>query len=454
MGCGHLLQVDRGVHVAVMLCPAAPASPATVAEVKICVSGTAGGACLARWVEPISQRDVAAGQGGLVHELVPDLGHCSIKHRLGKPAPGHSFHTQIFNSDPPKVMHQPSREVVRHVLSNVSDMLVQATQLDLRLPPVGPSPCASRELFVEHAQLGLVLPQRTRCSNPSTVTQDSEVNDSEVYSHRGLGFTGVRVGPRLVDLDRQGDAPASDALGEPGGEDLAWETKGLKHADPAEFGQLDLSAVESEPPGLDGKAFAALSALFEPWIAGLVTLLDPAEEVGECRSEISECVVGYRPREFAQPSKVSFLAGVELGVDALPTRLTPTLIYLLPASHPVVPCAPGSTSAPLEKRSLDVVGIKPDALAEYQAPISLRSMRRTISPMDTSRRLASSRSHASNGGSRWISRRRTFMRFFGGGMGGTVAAGMSAVNSQLPMGVVGTDQIRDVANKHGVRRET
>jgi hypothetical protein len=80
-----------------------------------------------------------------------------------------------------------------------------------------------------------------------------------------------------------------------------------------------------------------------------------------------------------------------------------------------------------------VLGLQPDAVREDGHADSINRVRAALitSASDTSRRLASIRSHASNAGGKWISNRWTFTRFLGGATTTNVANGMRTVNMQL-----------------------
>lgn len=119
------------------------------------------------------------------------------------------------------------------------------------------------------------------------------------------------------------------------------------------------------------EALPTAIALLKTRVARLLPGLDPTEEIGEGRSKVSQGVIGDGPRQLLEPSHVSSLSSIDLGIEFLPVGLFSSLVHLLPAGETVVENSPGCTGASLEERRLDVIRLKSYSLTEDKLLISL-----------------------------------------------------------------------------------
>jgi len=292
---------------------------------------------------------------------------------------------------------------------------VELRQLCSGLRPVLSSFGSSRQLLVEHPEPSFMSTQSSWCLDPLSRGEDSEVLNSTIDPNHCLSFAAVGIGPLgFIDFDLDGEVPVTGTLREASRENLARKSQLLSGTNPAKFRKFDSLVIESEGAPFDGEGWLVPLLALESRVADLTgALLHSTEEVGECRAEVGESLVGHGPRQLNHPRKLDALDGIQFPIEINPGWLFTGIVLSLPAVEAPVERSARCTRTPLEKRRLDVVEVEADALAEDQTPISLRSRRRMISLIETSSRFASSRSHARSGGSRWMSSRWTLTRFRG-----------------------------------------
>jgi hypothetical protein len=460
VGCGHLSKILCCVHVAIVLSATAFAGPPAFAETHRSSDHAADVAGFRGGEPAISLDNDAPGERRLVGKLPADFAHRCVHHGLGEVTVRcHPLDIQIFDANPSKVPDQPSSEVVRHILADVGDPLVKPGDLCPGLAPVGSTLRATGQLFVQPPHLQFVPAQGPGCLDPLPGGEDGKVSKPKVHPYHCLGFAAMRIGPLgLVNLGLDRKVPVSRSLRESGRQELAGKAEFLPSANPAELGDLDALAVESDGASFDGEAIPASALLLELRVADLgVSGLHPTEEVGEGSAEILQSIVGNGPGKLLEPSKFAVLENVDLGVERSPAWLLASRILLLPAGKAPVVREPCRSGAPLEERRLNVVRIEADALAENH--FCQDSMRATIACLTTaatevSCRRASSLSHASMVGENSISCRTSFTRFFGGAMKTKVANGMYYVKVQLQPLSVNSNEFGEIIGEHEVRRET
>lgn len=396
MGCGQHLKILRGILVAVMLCAAGVAGPASLAESEGGVDHTADRAHLAAWVETIGNDDGALGKWCLVGELSTNLRHRGVHDGLGESRTCHPRDVQVFDADPAKTSHDACGKLVRHVASDVGDPFVQTSELRLGLLPVFAAFGSTRQLLIKPAQPLFVSTQSTRRLGLLTCGENGEVNDSEIYADHCLGFTTMRVDPGLSNLDLDRDIPVTGTLGEPRRENLARKTKLLPGADPAELGDLNAFAVELNSAFLDRESWRRVLFGLEARIAWFLTGLHTAKEVGEGHTKIAQRAIRYFPRKLSYPWEVNALDGIQLGVELLPRGLLAGFVLFLPAGEAPVEDEPRGPSTSLQPCCLSVVRIEPKSLAEYHASVSVRpwTALRATAAIGMPRRRAFSRSQA------------------------------------------------------------
>ena len=262
---------------------------------------------------------------------------------------------------------------------------------------------------------------------------------------------GVDVGVSDFNLDR--DIPVARFLREASGENLAWESHILPGTDPAQLGNLDLATVKLEGFTLDGEGRVRSFLALEPGVADFAgSLLNATEEVGEGGPKVRQRLVDDSPRQLGHPRELNGFDGVQLPVELNPGWSIPGFILGLPQAQSPVERKAGRACATVEKRGLHVIGVNPDALAENHAPISLRTRRRSSSEIDTSRRFASSRSHARSGGSKWTLMPWTGCLFFGAAMYINIARLNIEVKYQFDGVLVNSHQPVVIIDEQKVRR--
>lgn len=460
LGGGHSFEIFCGVFIAIVGGAACVACPTTFAEYEIGVNDVAGRANLAARKPTVSDDDYTSSKWSFVVELPLDFRHCCVQHGLGKSSTGHSSDVQVLDADPPEPLHETRRELVRQVLADVGDSLMQSSEFHLGFLPVLTSFGSPSQLLVDLAQLRFVPAQDTGRFDLLSVGEHGEIDDSSIDSHYGLGFAAVGVGPSgFIDFDLNRDVPVFCTLGESSRKNLAGEAKRLAHPHPTELGDLDLASLEFEGSSFNGKRRRGPLLRLEPRVATLRPAeLRAAEEVRKSVTKVSECVVRNCPRKRDQPWKLGLFPRVEFGVEFAPVGLLAALVQRLPASESPVENEPSCSSASLQPRRLDVVWIEPDAVGKNDHVlvdcISRSMASRTTAATEMSRRRASSRSQVSMGGVNCISCRTSFSLLRGIGTGVKVQYGNVPVKVQPQQLLVNNQEDVEIIGEPVVRLKT
>lgn len=414
IGCGHVLQVFCGILISVMLGSAGIACPCALTELKILVDDTAGGTSLTRWKPTVSYDNRTVSEWCLVAKLPTDFRHCRVRNGLGKSDTGHSLDTQVFDPDPSEVIHQASREFVRHISADISNPLVQMSKFCLCLAPVLASLRSPRQLFVESPQPGFVSPKRAWRFDSPSIGQDGKIDDSAIHPNYCLGFAAMRIRPsRFVYFNLNRDVPMVCMLDKSSGKNLSWESENFAHSYPSEFWNAYLAAIEAEFTGVNGKTLTTSLFLFELGIARFFPNLHSSEEMIEGVAEIGQCCVGDFPREFAQPRKFVKLLGIQLGVEFLPRWLLAGGVKFLPSGETPIVSKTGRARTAGQPCCLGVIRIEPDSMRKDGHEIRLSTIKSRITwDIEQRRRLASASIHAFNSGSRWTVTARRLVFFF------------------------------------------
>jgi len=410
MGCGQLLQVLCGVVITVMMSTASIASPAPLSEHEVRVDDTASRARFARRVPAVGCDHEAVSEGRLVVKLSGNLCHGCVHNRFGKSCSSHSLHAQVLNSDEAEVSDYLCGQFVRHVLPNVGNVFVKSSELRFGLAPVFSAFGAAGQFFVEHSQSLFVPPETTWCWHSFSVGKDGEVNNSEVYSYRSLGFTAMRVGPfGFINLDLDRNVPVIGALDKADRCDSARESDFLAGTHPAKFGDSDSAIFEDGSAVINREGFSGTSLLFELWVTGFFASFDAPEEFAEGVSEIEKGSVRNHPRQLCDPREFNLFDDVELPVEFQSRGFFVSLVLAFPLSESPVVHEAGGTSTTFKPCSLNVVEVESNLVGEDRhdgfCSMSNWMALRTNSPSEHPRRLASKRNQARSDGSITISKR-------------------------------------------------
>jgi len=433
VGRGQLFQIFCSVLIPVVLCPALT-KPVAFAEAKRVVDKTTGRTSFARSEPAVCSNDRCTGKLSFVVELPSDFGHRGVHYGLSETAIRyHSSDVQVFNADPTETSDQLRSQFVRHVLTYVGASFVQPLELCSRLLPVLPSFVSTRQLFVQHPLTLFYLTQRSRCFDTFSGRKNGKVYDAQIYSDSCLGFTAVGIRPAgFVDLDLYRYIPVPCVLREACRKDVARKAQRLPGSNPSNLWHFDSECVKLYCSSLNAKSRFCPLFTFETRVTGLFSDFYAPKKVLKSVVQILQSAIGYRPGKFFEPKQVASFARINFAINALPVGLAARFIYLLPAIQTEIVNKTRRTSKPFQLRHLHVVRVEPNPLSQnHLAFIAFRTIRRRISDIDTSLRLASSRSHAKSGGSKDSLILGIRCSFFGAGMVESIATPNDYVKRQL-----------------------
>jgi len=410
IGCGHLFQVFCGIFITVVF-GAALANPVVASKWQRIANETTDVTGFRGRKPAGNSNNCAFSKRCFVAELFTHFCHCRVHYRFSKISVSrHSLDVQVLNSDESKSFDERSRQVVRYVCTNIGDPFVESCQLHLCFMPVFSSFITPGKFLIQFPDPFLHLPQNTRRFDSLSGRKNSKIDDSEVHTYHSLCFAMMRIGPRLIYSYLDREIPMACVFGETGRQYFVWESKRLSGTDPAKLRNFNPTTIKLKGTALNSKSFATTIFLFKLGVTGFLTVLESTKEVLKGRPQVLKSVAGNSPRNLSHPSQITRLTGIQFSIKLAPVGFFANPVHLLPACETPVEGESSRSSTPIEERSLNVVGVKPDALAKngHWSIFSRMSSRRTCDK-EQRRRLASASIHALRSGSRCMVTGSRFM---------------------------------------------
>ena len=337
------------------------------------------GTQLGRREPAVGNNDFTAGKRSFIHKLTPDFRQGSIRNRLGKMMIcHHPLDVQVLDSNPTKVLDQPSGKLMCYVFADVGNPFMQPTKLHFSLLPISSSYDATRHFLVESSQSSFVSTQNARSLDPFSRGKHGKVSEPEVHSNRFLGFAAIGIGPGVGDLNLDRDVPMTGMFHKVSRQDFAGESYLLSGADPTKLGNLNSSAVKSKGSTFNSKGHFVPFLRLETGIAGLLARFNTAKEVGKSIAEVGQRRCGNSPRQLDHPGKFGSFTGIQFRAKTNPRRFSTSLVLSFPAVQSPIINETRSSSATFEKGCLDVIKIQPNALAEDSYEAFVGSCRMTF----------------------------------------------------------------------------